>query len=97
MFMHRGEKGGGGSNFRLFADVTSECNLTNSFLLLNIFFCFSLSLHSLLFHSFFYCFCMLSKRDNQNFKKRRGRENLKINLKMHHTQVSFGLKNHEIK
>ena len=42
---------------------------------------------------FFYCFCMLSTRDNRSFKKRRGRINLKINLKMHHTQVSFRLKN----
>ena len=63
-----------------FVDVINESSLTNSFLLFNMifFFCFSLSLHSLLFHSFFYCFCMLSKRDNHNFKKIRGRTNLKI-------------------
>ena len=42
----------------------------------------------LLLHSFFHCF-MLNKRDNHNFKKRRGRTNLRINLKMHYTQVSF--------
>ena len=62
------------------------------------FFCFSLSLHSLLFQTIFhfYFFCMLSKRDNHYFKKRQGRKNLKINLKMHHTQVSFGEKKYEI-
>ena len=37
IFMHRGEKGGG-SNFRLSADVINEWTLTNSFLLLNIIF-----------------------------------------------------------
>ena len=68
MFVHRGEEGGGGLKFILFANVMNELPLTNSFLLLNVnFFCFSLSLHSLLFHSFFHCFCMLSKRDNHNF------------------------------
>ena len=38
---------------------------------------------------FFSLICMLSKRDNHNFKKTRERTNLKINLKMHYTQVSF--------
>ena len=56
-----------------------------------------LNIHCLLFHSFFYCFYMLSKRDNHNLKKRQGRTNLKINLEMHHTQASFGLKKHKIK
>ena len=31
---------------------------------------FSLSLHSLLFHSFYEFFCMLSKRENHNFKNK---------------------------
>ena len=34
---------------------------------------------------------MLSKRDNHNFKKRRGRTDLKINLKIHRATGQFHL------
>ena len=63
-------------------------SLPNYFLLLNMIF-FSLPLYFLLLHSFFSLCYMLSRRDNHNFEKRRGRTNLKINLKMHYTQISF--------
>ena len=43
----------------------------------------------MLLHSFLSLVCMLSKRENHNFKKRRRGINLKMNLKMPHTQVSF--------
>ena len=62
------------------------------------FFFFSLPLQSLFFRSFFYCFCMLSKRYKHNFfKKTMKNKSEKNPLKMHYTQVSFGLKKHEIK
>ena len=54
-----------------------------------IFFCFSISLRFLCLFYVFSLFCMLNKRDKHYLKKRRGTTNLKINLKMHHTQVSF--------
>ena len=69
IFMHRGEKGDG-SNFRLFADVMNPYKL---FFAIEYYFC-CFSLHSLLFHSFFDCFCMLSKRDNHNLKKDEGEQ-----------------------
>ena len=50
-------------------------------------FFFSLPLHSALSYSF-YCFCMLIKGD---FEKKQRDNEFEINLKMHHTKVSFGL------
>ena len=77
-----GKRWVGVRNLDFFVDVINEWPFANTFSLLNLifWFCFSfsLSLYSLLFHSYFYCFCMLSKRDNQNFKKNCGRTNLKI-------------------
>ena len=75
---------------QLSGTVINEWPLTNSFLLLNmIFLCFSISLRFLCLFYVFSLFCMLNKRDKHYLKKRRGTTNLKINLKMHHTQVSF--------
>ena len=57
-------------------------SLPNYFLLLNMIFFFTslLSASSKLIS----LLCMLSKKDNHNFEKRRARTNLKINLKMHY-------------
>ena len=52
-----GKRWVGVRNLDFFVDVINEWSLTNSYLLLNmIFFFFSLSIHSLLFHSFFIVF-----------------------------------------
>ena len=54
------------------------------------FFFVFLYLFTLLFHCSFHCFCMTNKKNNHNLnKKDEGEQILKINLKMHHTQVSF--------
>ena len=87
--------GYGDQIFRLLRTSWMKDFLSNSFLLLNIFFSFvfisSLSALLLLFS----LFCILSKRDNHNLKKTRS--NLKINPKMHHQFHSDKKSTKEIK
>ena len=78
-----------------FVNLINEWPLIRFFFAVEYSFFVSLSLFTLcsfifvFFLFFFSLFCMLSKELSYNFKKRQGETNLKKNLKMHHTQVSF--------
>ena len=77
MFVDRVEEGSGSPKFRLFCGH-HKCMTSYQI---------HYSLSALL--QLFSLFSMLSKRDNHNLKKKRGKTNLRINLNIHHTQVSF--------
>ena len=77
MIVYRGEEVGEGSKFRCFCERHKLITPYKFFFTVNIIF-FSLSLHSLLFHSFFIAFAFQAKEITTISKKIRGRTNLKI-------------------
>ena len=88
----RGRRAWGSEISTFFVNLINEWPLIKFFFAVEYNFFVSLSLFTLcsfMFFFFFSLFCMLSKELSYNFKKRLGETNLKINLKMHHTQVSF--------
>ena len=99
MFVDRGEEGGGGPKFRFFCWRRHKWMASHQIIfcywrflvvVVVVLFCFSLLLYSLHLHTLFHC-CMLIKEIIIISKKKRGRTNLKINLKIHYTLVSFPL------
>ena len=70
------------------ADVINELSLIKFFFALK-YDCFSFSVLSLLLYSYFHCSACLAKEITTTKKKRPGRSNLKIILKIHHKQVTF--------